>query len=56
MAGVGKEIRIMDIDHNTLPMFRSTFGQEQHILFVAPTGLMVHPYTQPNGVHSHAAE
>ena len=44
MVGVGEEIRVMDIDHDPLSGFGSPFRQIEHVLFVTPSGTVVHPY------------
>ena len=49
---VGEEIRVMDVDKDTLSGFRSAFGERDHVLFVTPTCGMVDPHTQTHGVHS----
>ena len=56
MIRVGEEIRIMDIYHDPLSMFGGTSGEGEHVFFVAPTRMMVHPYAEPNGVHAVLAQ
>ena len=56
MGRVGKEIRIMDIYHDSLPRLGCTLGESHHIGFVTPAGSMVYPYTQTNGVHALSAQ
>ena len=56
MLRVGEEIRIMDVDHESESLFGGTSSEGEHVLFVAPSGGVVDPDTEPYGVHACFAE
>ena len=50
---VGKEIGVVEINHDAQPLFGSTDCHVDNVVAVAPPGSMMYPHAQTNGIHTH---